>query len=347
MPLGSHPRTFVHYLSGHPVTGGIAWVGVLCAADFQVGASDWGGGYSLTQVFGTYPLQIWDIDATSHEMGHNSGSIHTHCMGPPTYPDWTDQCFNAEVAPPGSAPCYSGTVTCPAPGGGTIMSYCHLPPCGWNYVSLVFHSRCINDLMLPEINGAACLASPQTFTDVPTTNPFFHYVETVYQVGVTGGCNANPLMYCPTNSVTRQQMAVFLLKSVHGKTYVPPACTGMFADVPCPSQYANWIEQLSNEGITGGCGGGNYCPLAAVTRQQMAVFLLKAEHENPPGYTPPACTAPPFPDVPCSNPFSAWIQQLVLEGITGGCAGGNYCPTNPVTRAQMAVFLTKTFNLGW
>ena len=88
-----------------------------------------------------------------------------------------------------------------------------------------------------------------------------------------------------------------------------------------------------------------YCPLAPVTRQQMAVFLLKAEHGS--GYTPPACSSNPFPDVPCPSTYANWIKQLVVESITGGCAGGNYCPTSPVTRAQMAVFLTKTFNLVW
>ena len=259
-------------------------------------------------------------------------------MGPPTYPDWTDQCYGG-----GGTGCYSGTNTPPAPGQGTIMSYCHL--FGWSYMSLVFHPRCINDKMLPEINGASCLTSPATFADVPTTNPFFHYVETVYQVGVTGGCNASPLLYCPTNPVTRQQMAVFLLKAVHGAAYAPPACAGAFADVPCPSQYANWIEELATEGITGGCGSGNYCPLDPVTRQQMAVFLLKAEHG--PGYTPSACASNPFPDVPCPSTYANWIKQLVAEGITSGCTGGNYCPTSSVTRAQMAVFLTKTFNLVW
>jgi Metallo-peptidase family M12/S-layer homology domain len=341
-PLASNPRTLVHYLSGHPVTGGVGWVGVLCIADFPTGPSgtDWGGAYSLTQVFGTYPLQLWDQDATSHEMGHNTGSIHTHCMGPPAYPDWTDECYNAESG------CYAGPVTCPSPGAGTIMSYCHLPPCGWQYVSLQFHPRCINDFMLPEINGASCLASPATFTDVPTTNPFFHWVETVYRIGVTGGCNTSPLMYCPNNSVTRQQMAVFLMKSEHGSGYTPPACSSdPFPDVSCSSPFATWIQQLVAEGITSGCGGGNYCPTAPVTRQQMAAFLLKTQHGS--GYTPPACSSDPFPDVPCSSPFAIWIQQLVTESITGGCAGGNYCPTNPVTRAQMAVFLTKTFDLGW
>ncbi|PKN93180.1 MAG: hypothetical protein CVU44_12185, partial [Chloroflexi bacterium HGW-Chloroflexi-6] len=42
---------------------------------------------------------------------------------------------------------------------------------------------------------------------------------------------------------------------------------------------------------------------------------------------------------------AAWIKQLAAEGITGGCGAGNYCPDRPVTRAQMAVFLVKAFNL--
>jgi hypothetical protein len=52
----------------------------------------------------------------------------------------------------------------------------------------------------------------------------------------------------------------------------------MFADVACPSLFANWIEQLAAEQITGGCGGGNYCPLNNSTRGQMAVFVVKTFH---------------------------------------------------------------------
>jgi hypothetical protein len=81
---------------------------------------------------------------------------------------------------------------------------------------------------------------------------------------------------CPNNPVTRAQMAVFLLKSEHGSSYTPPDCTSIFPDVTCPSPFANWIEQLFHEGITGGCGSGNYCPTNPNTRGQMAVFLVKA-----------------------------------------------------------------------
>ena len=99
------------------------------------------------------------------------------------------------------------------------------------------------------------------------------------------------------------------------------------------------------EGITGGCGGGNFCPNNSVLRNTMAVFLLVAEHGN--GYTPPACTPPgQFTDVPCpGGGFTNWIYQLVAEGITGGCTATTYCPTQAVSRAQMAVFLVVTFGL--
>jgi hypothetical protein len=73
-------------------------------------------------------------------------------------------------------------------------------------------------------------------------------------------------------------MAVFLLKAEHGPSYTPPPCSGDFGDVQCPSTFADWIEQLAAEGITGGCGNGNYCPLNPNTRGQMAVFLVKTFH---------------------------------------------------------------------
>ncbi len=180
------------------------------------------------------------------------------------------------------------------------------------------------------------------FTDVPGDHLFHDYIETVFRNGITAGCGAG--VYCPTAPVTRAQMAVFLLKAEHGSGYLPPSCTGRFLDVACPGAFAvDWIEQLAAENITAGCGDGtNYCPGTAVTRQQMAVFLLKTEHGS--GYGPPAC-AQLFADVPCPSPFADWIEQLAAENITGGCGGGNYCPSNPNTRGQMATFLSKTFSL--
>jgi hypothetical protein len=71
-------------------------------------------------------------------------------------------------------------------------------------------------------------------------------------------------------------MAVFLLRAKYGSDYSPPAATGIFAYAPLGSFAVAWIEQMATEGITSGCGSGNYCPDAEVTRDQMAVFLVRA-----------------------------------------------------------------------
>jgi hypothetical protein len=141
-------------------------------------------------------------------------------------------------------------------------------------------------------------------------------------------------------------MSIFLLRGIHGSSYNPPPVGGStgFTDVPTTYWAAAWIKQLAAEGITGGCGSGNYCPETPVTRSQMAIFLLRAKHGfsyNP----PPVGSSTGFADVPTTYWAAAWIKQLAAEGITGGCGSGNYCPETPVNRAQMSVFLVRTFNL--
>ena len=107
---------------------------------------------------------------------------------------------------------------------------------------------------------------------------------------------------------------------------------------------ATGSRRSPTSGITGGCGSGNYCPTSPVRRDQMAVFLLKAEHGST--YVPPACTPPGvFTDVLCPGTFADWIERLAAENVTGGCGAGIYCPGNPNTRGQMAVFIVKTFLL--
>jgi hypothetical protein len=187
---------------------------------------------------------------------------------------------------------------------------------------------------------------PPTFADVSVSYWAFDWIERLYAAGITGGCGTAPVRYCPDTTVTRDQMAVFLLRGIHTSSYNPPAAGGStgFGDVPTTYWAAAWIKQLAAEGITGGCGAGNYCPSGAVTRDQMAVFLLKSRHGA--SYTPPPVGGSTgFSDVPATHWAAAWIKQLAAEGITGGCSAGAYCPASPVTRAQMAVFLVRTFNL--
>jgi hypothetical protein len=181
-----------------------------------------------------------------------------------------------------------------------------------------------------------------SFTDVPTSSPFYRFVETLLHHGVTGGCS--PTQYCAATATTRDQMAVFVLVAKEGAGYAPPACTTpMFADVPASSPFCRWIEELARRAVVSGCGSGNYCPTSGVTREQMAVFVLRTLD---PTLDPPACVPPNlYLDVPETNPFCRWIEELTRRGVVSGCGGGNYCPTFPVTREQMGVFMSVTFGL--
>jgi hypothetical protein len=181
-----------------------------------------------------------------------------------------------------------------------------------------------------------------SFSDVPASNPFYRFVETLLHRGVTGGCAAD--RYCPESATTREQMAVFVVVAKEGAGYAPRACgTPVFPDVPASSAFCPWIEELARRGVVSGCGGGLYCPQAAVSREEMAVFVLRTLD---PALSPPPCAAPPmFGDVPPSSSFCRWIEELARRAVVTGCGNGNYCPTAPVTREQMGVFIAVTFGL--
>ncbi|MGH9381355.1 MAG: S-layer homology domain-containing protein [Thermoanaerobaculia bacterium] len=184
-----------------------------------------------------------------------------------------------------------------------------------------------------------------SFLDVPRSNIFYRFVETIWHHRITSGCTTTE--FCPTQSNPRDQMAAFMLKAFEGPGYAPPACVAgqeMFNDVPAGSIFCPWIEELARRGVASGCGGGNYCPAAAVTREQMPPFLLKTLLGS--GYTPPACTGI-FADVPCPSQFANWIEDLFNRGVAAGCTDSplQYCPSDPITRAEMSVFITRNFGL--
>jgi hypothetical protein len=115
------------------------------------------------------------------------------------------------------------------------------------------------------------------FTDVVAGSQFAGEIEAMRTDGVTLGCTATT--YCPESSVTRAQMAVFVLRARCGGSYVPNTPgTLTFSDVPLSHPFVAYIEKLYSLGITGGCAAGplRYCPDASVTRGQMAAFIERA-----------------------------------------------------------------------
>jgi hypothetical protein len=168
------------------------------------------------------------------------------------------------------------------------------------------------------------------FVDVPVNHWAYDFIMALYNAGITGGCSAVGPLFCPDSAITRGQMAVFIETSLG---HPANSCTARFGDVPIGDPFCGFIERLADDGITGGCGGPNFCPDEPVTRGQMAVFIEVAL-----GYSANICTGQ-FADVAVTDFFCGFIERLAADGITGGCGGGNFCPNEPVTRAQMGVFL--------
>jgi len=104
------------------------------------------------------------------------------------------------------------------------------------------------------------------------------WVQTVFDHGVSAGCGSG--LFCPDDPLTRAQMAAFVVKGYRADGAPTPACTNLFADVPCAGTspwvpFAPYIEQLSRDNVTAGCGGNNFCPGNPVTPWQILVWMSK------------------------------------------------------------------------
>ena len=118
----------------------------------------------------------------------------------------------------------------------------------------------------------------QRFADVPPTNPYYAFIDRMAALGITSGCGGGN--YCPSQPVTREQMAAFMIRAI-GEFNPPPPVQQRFNDVPPTNPFYAFIDQMAVRKITSGCGhdlNGNllYCPSDYVTREQMAKFLATA-----------------------------------------------------------------------
>lgn len=126
-------------------------------------------------------------------------------------------------------------------------------------------------------------------------------------------------------------MASFLARSLA----LPPAAADHFADDAGSIHEAD-INRLFEAGITGGCAEGRFCGRAAVTREQMASFLVRA-------YRYPEAHGDAFVDDEGSI-HEAAINAIAAAAITAGCTSSTFCPRDAVTRGQMAAFLHRADN---
>ena len=180
-----------------------------------------------------------------------------------------------------------------------------------------------------------------SFPDVTGDAWYWKYVEGLVAQGVTLGYEDGT--YRPSNHVTRAEMAVFLLRSIHGSSYSPPhASSYSFSDISgCWA--ADWIEEAKQEGLVKGYPDGTYRPGNPVTRAESAALLLKGKYGG--DYTPPEASSYSFSDI--DDHWAAdWIEDLHQKGFANGYPDGTYRPNNPVTRAEMATMLDSVFGFA-
>ena len=201
---------------------------------------------------------------------------------------------------------------------------------------------------LPEPSGAGLLQAPDAarlaatgtdgegcFRDVVFGSTFDRDIRWLADRGITRGCDPPAsLRFCPDRTVTREQMAAFLVRALD----LPPSTRNRFRDDD-GSIFEQDIEALAAAGITKGCNppaNDRFCPGAPVTREQMAAFLVRA-------YGLSNSSSNPFRDLG-SSAFRAEIRALAAAGVTRGCnppANDRFCPREPVPREQMAAFLRR------
>jgi hypothetical protein len=212
-------------------------------------------------------------------------------------------------------------------GGGTLTATLSANTTGADRIGSIL----INDAIVPVTQAFTA----EVFADVPPSAYYFDAVNLLADKGITDGCS--PTDFCPTQSATRAEMAILIVRSVFGGDNFSYGDTPYFTDVPAGSFGFAWIQKMFELGITNGCRPGLFCPSSDVTRAQMAIFIIRMRYGSSYNFDYPS--VPYFADVSPSTFGWAWIQRMKEDNITSGCEATLYCPNNPVTRGDMAIFI--------
>lgn len=191
----------------------------------------------------------------------------------------------------------------------------------------------------PGETGVDCrLPDTHPFADVDPASWADTAIACVFQLGITTGVSAST--FAPNDVVTREQMGAFLGRFRNVLTGERCSAPMPFVDVDSDSYARNAIGCLAAVGVTGGTSISTFAPDDVVTREQMGAFLGRLLREM----TGRECGSPaPFTDVPEASYANADIGCLFSFGITTGTSANTYSPLEPVTRAEMAVFLSRLY----
>jgi len=196
-------------------------------------------------------------------------------------------------------------------------------------------------------------ADGSIFADVPSSHWARGAIEALYNAGFVAGCQASPLLYCPERGLTRAEMAVFVVRGVHGASYQPPQPTEqVFADVPLEQWFADWTDRLWRDRYTAGCGTAplTFCPNAQHTRAESTVYFSRMLQG--PDYVPAEPSLTVYDDVALGTWHAKWVNaayqaQLLQECEPPPDRGDRlFHPMRNLTRAEAACIMAKAKGLA-
>ncbi|HXW68039.1 MAG TPA: S-layer homology domain-containing protein, partial [Dissulfurispiraceae bacterium] len=193
--------------------------------------------------------------------------------------------------------------------------------------------------------GTTPSGSTPAFSDVPSSYWAYGYIEAIYAAGITVGCGSGD--FCPSEDVTRDQMAAFIIRSLYGDNFT---CSGgvscstttpYFSDVPATDYFFPYIQKLAQLSIT--TMVGTYLPEEGVTRGETAAFIIRVLQikSGQPTESFTYTQTPYFTDVPAGSTFFPYVQRLKDLGIT--TVTGTFDVDEIVTRDEMAAFIARAF----
>jgi hypothetical protein len=183
------------------------------------------------------------------------------------------------------------------------------------------------------------------FGDVPYDHWAYDYIVALFNAGYISGCSEEPHLYCPADSMTRGEGAVFVERGIHYAGYMPADPTEqIFADVPLYMWYAKWASALWDDGYTAGCGTDPliYCPELYHTRAEGCVFYLRMLHGY--DYLPPDPTEQIFADVALDSWYAKWVYDAYDAELILPCQTEPellFCPDDDLIRDMAAYMMVQ------
>lgn len=283
--------------------------------------------------------------------GHRDWPGHTSnaCPGALLYP-WLNTLvsrLSGPALPPCQSACSAGASRCDGNGtqlcgdfngdGCTTWSATRACGCGEQCTE----GSCVRnpDVCCPQVlPGATGL-----FGDVLPGTWQAAVAERMADLGITAGCSAQPMLFCPECRLTRAQAAIFIARAL--QLHTPPAQDPLFQDVAPDSPFASAIHALYNAGIIAGCSESPalFCPDDLMTRAQAAVVLTRAGDIDTAANAHPAYT-----DVADGHWARPAIETLQRQCLMEGCSSSPlaFCPDQGIRRIDFSRALLDVLGLS-